>query len=86
MVDRREEIIFDKLNGDSDGWETRYSFNDVKLAMDEYMKETCLQLLEYMAMNNVNCTWYENEVGNIVHSFHRKGDCISKETLFENFL
>lgn len=50
--------------------------------IDRYMKETCLELLEYMAKNNVSC-----EV-NIAKQqrFYFKGEWISKEQLFENFL
>ena len=56
------------------------------MAMDEYMEQTCLELLEYMANNEINCTSYENEQGQIVHSFHWNGKCITKEQLFKNFL
>lgn len=53
----------------------------IKNAMDEYMKECCLELLEYMAKKNVSCT-----VVNGVCYFFSQGECITKEQLFENFL
>lgn len=53
---------------------------------DDYARCMCLELLEYMAKNDIKCTWYEHEVRGIVYTFHYKGECISKEQLFENFL
>ena len=55
-------------------------------AMDEYMEKTCLELLEYMAKKDVKCTWYEHEVLGIQYRFHFKGESITKEQLFQNFL
>jgi hypothetical protein len=54
--------------------------------IDRYMKETCLELLEYMANNNVDCL--NGGIGDPVvkKSFYFKGEWIDKETLFENFL
>lgn len=75
----KEEII--KKNGLQP-----YDLEETLLAMDEYMKQSCLELLEYLAKNDVKCTWYEHEVKGIVYSFHCKGECLSKEQLFENFL
>ena len=51
-------------------------------AMDQYATEMCLELLEYMAKNFIIC-----EV-NIAKEkrFYFKGQWISKEQLFENFL
>jgi hypothetical protein len=58
----------------------------IKNAMDEYMKACCLELLEYMAKNDVKCTWYDHEVKGRTYTFSYKGEDISKEQLFENFL
>lgn len=79
MSDCREDIIFEKLQGESDGWETRYSMEEVKFAMDEYMKETCLQLLEYVAKNISRIDRNGDFIG-------YRGDVFTKEQLFENFL
>jgi hypothetical protein len=62
------------------------SIEDFRDAIDEKKKEMCLELLEYMAKNDIKCTWYEHEVRGIVYTFHYKGEYISKEQLFENFL
>lgn len=50
-------------------------------AMDEYMKECCLELIEYMANNGVDC---RKGLTQPVFSFN--GKLILKEELFENFL
>ena len=50
-------------------------------AMDEYMKEVCLELLEYMAKNKVVCGVFSDD-----RMFNYKGQWITKEQLFENFL
>lgn len=49
--------------------------------VDEYMKATCLELLEYMGNHNVRCA-----EGLTERKFYYKGEWISKEQLFENFL
>lgn len=55
-------------------------------AMDEYMKECCLELLEYMAKNSVDCL--DGGINNPDNkkSFYLKGEWITKEQLFENFI
>ncbi len=50
-------------------------------AMDEYMKATCLELLEYMAKNGIECI--DSIKG---YSFYYRGQYLTKEQLFENFL
>lgn len=56
-------------------------------AMDEYMRITCLELLVYLAKNDVVCeSWEQDDDGEIHCSFRFKRDWISKEQLFENFL
>ncbi len=51
-------------------------------AMDEYMKECCLELLEYMAKHEIN--GYIDKNG--ISCFWYKREWITKEQLFENFL
>lgn len=50
-------------------------------AMDEYMKECCLDLLAYMAKNKIVCGTFSDD-----RCFNYKGQWITKEQLFENFL
>lgn len=96
-MDRREEILLKEFNVQSKDcrtWaediELELTLNPdllkVKNAMDENGKQMCLLLLEYMAKNDINCTWYEDEVRGIVYTFNYKGQSISKQQLFENFL
>jgi hypothetical protein len=61
------------------------SLDKIKNAMDQHATNFCMELLEYMAENNVDCskTWKgkpENK------DFYYKGQWITKEALFENFL
>jgi hypothetical protein len=86
MTDRREEILNIAINLDNAKKGILSMVPDVfpsslmdaaKYAMDEYMKETCLELLEYMAKHNVLC---------MEEMFCYKGRWITKEQLFENFL
>jgi len=89
--DRREELVAIKfaemtkggdkirqmkLNDFKDGT-SQYIFD----AMDEYMKECCLELLEYMAKNTV---YSEIKVDD--KNFYCNGEWLTKEQLFENFL
>ena len=85
MADR--DAILDSAFAD-DGMEdacreiTTKPYKAVQNAMDTYMRETCLELLEYMAKNEVSC-----EVNMAKEKrFYFKGQWISKEELFENFL
>lgn len=95
MSDRREEI----LNAEYQKWVSEKgissiypknfpeAYKDAAInGMDENGRRMCLDLLEYMAKNGIKCTWYEHEVRGIVYSFHYKGECITAEQLFENFL
>lgn len=55
---------------------------NTKEVMDSYMKSTCLELLEYMAKHGVRVSFnIRNEP-----IFEYKGEWISKEQLFENFI
>lgn len=79
-VDRRSEIILKETDGIITEHEA--GITGIFNAMDEYMKERCLELLEYMAKNDIEISYtppYEN-------SFLFKGEWITKEQLFENFL
>lgn len=79
-IDRREEIIDLALRS----LVLRVPAKDViENAMDEYMKECCLALLEFMAKNkvDVDCDYPDSKI-----NFHYKGGWITKEQLFENFL
>jgi len=50
-------------------------------AMDDYFTERALELLEYMANNHVKCGYTGDG-----SYFNFKGESISKEQIFENFL
>lgn len=52
-------------------------------AMDEYMKECCLELLEYMAANNVTCITGKKSGDRL---FLFRSEWLTKDQLFENFL
>lgn len=94
MSDRREEILnseHQKLIDDRgfprDGGEIIFVHRPAAIsAMDEYMKTCCLELLEYMAKNDVKCTWYNHDVFGRKYVFKYKGVDLTKEQLFENFL
>ncbi len=94
-MDKREEILlkeFDVSCEDCRTWAQDIQLalavtlnpdiSKIKNAMDEYMKATCLELLEYMADSNVRIS--HDFSGQPI--FEYKGKCISKEQLFENFL
>lgn len=88
MSDRREEILSDqlgryllKISHISHG--TDAIPHAIKLAMDEYMRETCLELLDYVA-KRVSNFWIDDN-GN--SKFRLSGDEeLTKEQLLENFL
>lgn len=50
-------------------------------AMDEYMKESCLELLEYVGKK---VKWAVESDGKVL--FWNGSDYLTKEQLFENFL
>ncbi len=56
--------------------------NDIYEAMDEYMRESVLEAFEYVVKNTTG--HHIDEKGNVEFKF--KGEWISKEALFENFL
>lgn len=53
----------------------------IKNAMDENGKRLCLELLEYMAKNSIECI--DSIKG---YLFYYRGQYLTKEQLFENFL
>ena len=73
MSDRREEIFKYHSAIEPD------VVSAAKCAMDEYMKEACLQLLEYVAKNISRVDRSGDFIG-------YRGDVFTKEQLFENFL
>lgn len=85
-MDRREEILRSELKSavfsGLDRTIISAPFNEVFNAMDENGKRLCLELLEYMANHGVRIT--HNVRGTPV--FEYKGEWITKEALFENFL
>ena len=82
MSDRREEIFkeeFGILSVKPTDTLKRVVFS----AMDEYMKESCLSLLQYMADNNIKLSFASTSQEPL---FIWKGDLLTKEQVFENFL
>lgn len=81
----KEEILAKK------NWSTEYpnymAENEIHDAMDEYGKSMCLDLLHYMGINNVDCSC-DNKAAEITQEqmFYYKGEWITAEQLFNNFL
>lgn len=89
-MDSREEI----LNNEYRKWVNKIGLSSIYPAfypeayreaainaMDEYMKECCIALLEYVAFNTTDTLVDVSGV-----KFKYKGEWITKERLFENFL
>jgi hypothetical protein len=51
-------------------------------AMDEYMKVTCLELLQYLAKYHIKCSMTHGKEPVFMHG----NTFLTKEQLFENFL
>lgn len=82
MSDRREEIFkegFGILSVKPTDTLKRVVFS----AMDEYMKESCLSLLQYMADNSITLSLASLPEDPL---FSWKGRLLTKDELFENFL
>jgi hypothetical protein len=79
MADR--DAILEKHFPAPDGYDDARAICN---AMDEYMKETCLELLDYMSKNKVKYWFIDAESRQPLYLF--KGKYITKEELFENFL
>jgi len=58
----------------------------VQNSMDEYFTERALELLEYMARNTVCCVAFKEDDGIVSNRFYYKGEYLTAEQLFENFL
>lgn len=82
MPDKREEIL-DKHSEYICDFGLALGVEAARNAMDEYMKECCLELLEYVA-KKVSNFWIDD---NGVAKFRLSGDEeLTREQLFENFL
>jgi len=81
-MDRREDITDSLLLSEKYFHDDDIRMEFVHDAMDEYMKASCLELLEYMAKNKIELDIVNGEV----QCYLRNGEGISKESLFENFL
>lgn len=88
MSDRREDVLNKEYRQwvDKKGISSIYpekfpeAYKDSAInAMDEYMKKTCLELLEYIAKNISRVDRNGCFIG-------YRGDVFTKEQLFENFL
>lgn len=79
MDDRREDILWVVPHPTP----TSVTVSGAKQAMDTYMKECCLELLDYMAKKGMMC-FVENGVANFTSE--NGYVLLSKEQLFENFL
>ncbi len=87
MTDRREEILkASVLSGAVSNGEVHCEISEAKNAMDEYFTERALELLEYIAKNNVQSTWYMGDDGERRYIFVYNREDITKEQLFNNFL
>lgn len=86
-MDKREVILRNEVCANCIWEESRHlvntPFEQVFNAMDENGKRLCLELLEYMAKNEVKCS--KSYLGPN-EEFLFKGKWISKEQLFQNFL
>lgn len=78
MVDRREDILWVVPHPTP----TSVTVSGAKQAMDTYMKECCLELLSFVVRNT---TGHSIDKDGTVH-FKYKGEWLSREELFENFL
>ena len=95
MSDRREQIALKLgLCNCGDEYKSRgltapdcpYHAFAISEAMDEYMKEVCLHLLEYMATLGVECYIDDDHECGFYTRNSKNPDHLTKEQLFENFL
>lgn len=77
--DLREKILNETLG---DHTISMLSISDIYKAMDSYFEARSMELLEYMAKNEVNS---EIDLAGL-SSFYYKGEWITREQLFQNFL
>jgi hypothetical protein len=92
-MDRRTKILVDEFNpATEDGrtWDADLQLaitlnpdvDKIKNAMDRYMEECVIEAFKYVVKNTTGHSI--DEKGNVEFKF--KGEWISKEQLFENFL
>jgi hypothetical protein len=79
-MDRREEIA-DKYSEYLMDYGSALSLENACKAMDEYFKERALGLLEYMAKKRIICNVTDGQC-----NFLTRGETLTKEQVFENFL
>jgi hypothetical protein len=79
MMADKYKIIHDATSGVFDQHEL--DITGLSNGVDDYMKATCLELLDYMAKNSIECI--DSIKGYI---FYYRGQYLTKEQLFENFL
>lgn len=93
MPDRREQILYEVFNAESEDCRTRKQdiqfaltlnpdVDRIYLAMDENGRQMCLDLLTYVVKHTTGHS--VDEQGNV--EFKYKGEWISSKQLFENFL
>lgn len=72
--------FLEKANGDD--------VRKIEKAMDEYFTERAMELLEYMAKNEIRCFTDNEDEGAKVPMFYdvKKAQYLSAKELFENFL
>ncbi len=91
-MDKREEILnqeHDRLLDDREfGSEAVFVYKPAAIsAMDEYMKECCLELLDYMIKKEaVACVMVDKNGDKVIGFSIDRGKFVTKEQLFENFL
>jgi hypothetical protein len=78
-MDRRAEILLKETGGIFD--EHEGGITGIFNAMDEYMRECCLSLLQYMAEKKMICSVDEK-----VAYFLTRGECLNKEEVLRDFL
>lgn len=81
MIDRRKQILYSIIdNHPTHGLGDEEEKIAIE-AMDEYMKEVCLELLEFIGNNNIECEKWADGA-----RFWYKNEWLTSEQLFENFL
>lgn len=85
--DIREEILHNLVISDKYFKDDVYSKELIFDAMDERARRMCMDLLQWMAENNVDCrTGLDQPFGEEERQFRYKGEWITKKELFSNFL
>jgi hypothetical protein len=80
MADKYK-IIEEETNGIFDQHEV--DITGLSNGIDRYMKETCLELLDYVAKKIGWMQWRSTSGASFIS---KEGEVLSKEQLFENFL